>query len=145
MPVCAQNIDLARRSGSAPPGIAAATVSSTTSPTTARSSALAGPAQKLVGRWQGGTLRDGNAFITEFADDGTYRQSWLASPLHESGNWVMPSDTVVEMWTTGADAINQKHKRWRVVFEKDQVTLMPMASDDTDLPGAKPLILQHPH
>lgn len=112
----------------------------TTNPTSARTGAITGPGAKLTGRWQGGVLRDGNAFITDFADDGTYRQSWLTSSHRESGHWTMPSGTVVEMWTNTA---GEKHNRWHVVFAKDQVTFIPMAPDDTDLPGAKPLILQH--
>jgi len=137
-----QNIDLAHEVEQLRAALASANVPATTNPTTAQT--IAGPGAKLIGRWQGGTLRDGNAFITDFAADGTYSESWLTSPLHDSGHWTMPLDDVVEMWTAkGGD--NQKHNRWRVTFGKDQVTLRPMAPDDTDLPGAKPLVLQHPH
>lgn len=114
----------------------------TTNPATSRPTALSGPAAQLAGRWQGGVLRDGNAFITEFAIDGTYHQSWLTSSHQESGHWTMPSDNVVEMWTA-PNGDNQKRNRWHITFDKDQVTLIPMAPDDTDLPGAKPLVLRH--
>jgi hypothetical protein len=139
-----QNIDLTHEVEQLRAALAVATVSATTNPTTAQVPAITGPGAKLVGRWQGGTLRDGNAFTTDFSDDGTYRQSWLTSSLHDSGHWTMASDDVLEMWTARAEATGQKHNRWRVAFGTDQVTLTPMAPDDTDLPGAKPLILQHP-
>ncbi len=140
-----QNNDLAREVEQLRAALAAASGVATTNPTTAPAESVTGPGAKLVGRWQGGNLHDGNAFITDFADDGTYTQSWLTSSLHDSGHWTMPSDNVVEMWTTTAEAMNQKHNRWRVAFGKDQVSLTPLASDDTDLPGAKPLVLQHAH
>jgi regulator of replication initiation timing len=115
-----------------------------TNPTTARSRADSGPGAQLIGRWQGGTLTAGNAFIIQFADDGSYAETWLTSTHRETGQWVMPSGDVVEMWTTPA-ADDQKRNRWRVTFAKDQITLAPLAADGTDIPGAKPFILQHPH
>jgi hypothetical protein len=140
-----QNNDLQREVDQLRTALAAASGAATTSPTTVPAQNVTGPGANLIGRWQGGNLRDGNAFITEFADDGTYTQSWLTSSLHESGHWTMPSDDSVEMWTAAAEALNQKHNRWRVTFGKDQLTLMPLASDDTVLPGAKALVLQHAH
>ncbi len=134
-----ENADLSREVAQLREALAIATP--TTNPA-ATASALTGPSAKLVGRWQGGNLRDGNAFITEFADNGTYQQSWLTSPHHEAGHWAMPSDDVVEMWTNST-ADDQKHNRWRVTFAKEQITFIPMAPDGTNLPGAKPLVLQH--
>jgi len=115
-----------------------------TNPTTAPARADLGPGAQLIGRWQGGVLTAGNAFVIQFAEDGTYTETWLTSTHRETGQWVMSSGDVVEMWTTPA-ADDQKRNRWRATFAKDEITLAPLAADGTDIPGAKPFVLQHPH
>lgn len=139
-----ENADLNREVAQLRDALAAAVGTPSTNPTTGPAHAQAGPAAQMVGRWKGGTLTAGNAFLITFADDGTYIQTWLTAEHRETGQWVMDNDGIVEMWTMHAND-NGKHNRWRVTFGKDQITLAPLAADDTDIPGAKPFVLEHPN
>jgi hypothetical protein len=114
----------------------------TTGPTTLPTPLLSGAATKIVGHWSGGELSDGTAFVTDFSDDGTYKQSWLTSAHHEEGHWQLVSDDTLEMWTneTGDD---QAKNRWHVDISSTQLTLRPLARDGSEITAARPLVLRH--
>jgi hypothetical protein len=137
-----ENIDLTREVAQLRDALAVAAGTPSTNPTTAP--ALAGTAGQMIGRWQGGSLLAGNAFIITFVADGTYTQSWLTATHRETGNWQISGNDVVEMWTTHV-ADDPKRNHWHVSFTKDQMTLSPLDTDGTPLAGAKPFILEHPH
>ena len=114
----------------------------TTNPTTLPAPVVSGPASRIVGRWKGGDLSDGSAFVTDFAEDGTYKQIWLTASHHDEGHWAMPEDGVLEMWTnqSGDDG---PHNRWHITIGTDQLTLQPLARDGSEITAARPLVLKH--
>jgi len=118
----------------------AASGTPTTGPTTLP--ALSGPAARIVGHWHGGDLHDGSAFVTDFADDGTYKQSWLTSSHHDAGHWALGSDGILEMWTNQSGE-EQPHNRWHIDIGADQLTLEPLARDGSVITAARPLVLRH--
>lgn len=111
-----------------------------TSPSTQPSGTGPGLRSALVGRWVGGDLTAGTAFTTEFADDGTYRQTWGGSNYQETGRWSMGLDGILQMWTkqTGAD---RPGNRWRIKLAQNNLTLTPLGAD-SDVPGGHPLLLR---
>jgi hypothetical protein len=110
-----------------------------TAPSTQPSGTGPGLRSVLVGRWVGGDLTAGTAFTTEFADDGTYRQTWSSSNYQEAGRWSMGLDGTLQMWTkqTGED---RPGNRWRINLAQNNLTLTPLGAD-SDAPSGRPLLL----
>lgn len=90
-------------------------------------------AQKaLVGRWRGGDITAGAGYLLEFAPDGTYKQTFLASPQSDAGQYRLTDAGLLEMWSDKS-AENRKHNQYRISVTPTTLTLTPIIVDGVEV------------